>query len=58
LAFLDCYVKGDDEKCDFLPVRENINQVKQADGTLTPPWPGFPDRWATGMSFDRGIKEE
>lgn len=57
LAFLDCYVKGDKARCEYLPKRENSNQVKQPDGKLTPTWPGFPDRWATGMSFERGDKD-
>lgn len=57
LAFLDCYVKGVQKQCDYLPVRENSNQVKQADGKLTEAWPGFPDRWGTGLSFNRGITE-
>lgn len=56
LAFLDCYIKGSQEKCGFLPTRENSNQVKQADGKLTKPWPGFPDRWGVGLTFERGRK--
>lgn len=58
LAFLDCYVKNQQAACKFLPERENINQVKQADGKLTSPWPGFPDRWGTGVSFTRGTAPE
>lgn len=56
LAFLDCYVKASQEHCAFLPKRENSNQVKQADGKLTEAWPGFPDRWGLGLSFERGSK--
>lgn len=54
LAFLDCHVKSDDKGCAYLPTREDITQVKQEDGKLTPPWPGFADRWGTGVLFYRG----
>jgi len=53
LAFLDCYVKQLKAACDFLPQREDITQSKQADGALTPAWPGFPERWGTGVRFYR-----
>jgi predicted dienelactone hydrolase len=53
LAFLDCHVKGIQAKCDFLPKRVDITQVKLADGKLTPAWPGFAERWGTGVSFIR-----
>lgn len=54
LAFLDCHVKSDQKRCDYLPKRQDITQVKQADGKLTEPWPGFADRWGTGVQFYRG----
>lgn len=57
LAFLDCYVKGVKKQCEYLPERENSNQIKQADGKLTEAWPGFPDRWGMGLSFNRGVTE-
>lgn len=53
LAFVNCYVKQNKEACAFLPKRQDATQLKQADGKLTPPWPGFPDRWGTGMQFYR-----
>lgn len=53
LAFLDCHVKGIQARCDYLPKREDITQVKQSDGKLTPAWPGFAERWGTGVSFIR-----
>lgn len=56
LAFLDCHVKQQTEKCRFLPVRESSNQVKQADGQLTESWPGFPNRWGMGTRFIRAKK--
>lgn len=57
LLMMNCYVRQQNEACEFLPKRENANQVKQADGKLTQAWPGFPDRWATGMSFYKKSKE-
>ncbi|MFK8021750.1 MAG: alpha/beta hydrolase family protein [Pseudomonadales bacterium] len=54
LAFLDCYVKQVQESCSYLPVRDNITQTRGADGKLTQPWPGFPERWGTGVRFYRG----
>lgn len=56
LAFLDCHVKQLTDKCEFLPKRESSNQVKQADGTLTDAWPGFPNRWGMGVRFVRAKK--
>ena len=54
LAFLDCHVKAADERCEYLPRREVATQVRGGDGQLSEPWPGFGDRWATGMRFYRG----
>lgn len=54
LAFLDCHIKAQQAACDYLPKRENITQTKQEDGKLSPPWPGFKDRWGTGVRFIRG----
>ncbi|WP_158768680.1 acetylhydrolase [Paraglaciecola sp. L1A13] len=54
LAFLDCFVKSDANKCAYLPKRESATQVKGSDGKLTEAWPGFADRWATGIDFYRG----
>ena len=53
LAFLNCHVKGSESACKYLPKRESITQVKQADGTLTSPWPGFKNRFGTGIRFYR-----
>lgn len=53
LIFLDCYVKEQKDKCEYLPQRENATQTKMADGTMTKPWPGFKERWATGIKFYR-----
>ncbi len=53
LAFLDCYLKQQQSGCEYLPVRENIAQTKQADGTMSKSWPGFKSRWGTGVSFIR-----
>ncbi|MGO4890853.1 alpha/beta hydrolase family protein [Flavobacterium sp. W21_SRS_FM6] len=53
LAFLDCKVKADANACGYLPVRELSNQVKDDAGKLSAPWPGFKDRWGTGVMFLR-----
>lgn len=54
LAFFDCYVKQQAEACEMLPKREQATQTKQGDGKLDQAWPGFPERWATGLRFTRG----
>lgn len=54
LAFLDCHVKGDKTSCKMLPTTENGTQKKQADGKLDAAWPGFKDRFGTGVWFYRG----
>jgi len=53
LAFLNCHIKGLESACGYLPVRESITQTKQADGTLSKPWPGFKARWGSGVKFYR-----
>ncbi len=53
LAFLNTHLKDDSQAAKFLPTREFATQVKQADGKLTEPWPGFPDRWGVGLQFLR-----
>lgn len=52
LAFLDCYVKESEKSCGYLPKRTSITQVKNAEGKLSEPWPGFPHRWGTGVTFE------
>jgi predicted dienelactone hydrolase len=54
LAFLDCHVKGSQQRCAYLPEREDITQVKGADGKLSKAWPGFSERWGAGVKFYRG----
>lgn len=53
LAFLNCHVKKQDSFCDYLPATEDITQSKSADGPLTKAWPGFKERWGTGIKFYR-----
>lgn len=53
LAFLNCHIKQQDRYCDFLPTREDITQTKSPDGKLTEAWPGFKERWGTGIKFYR-----
>ncbi len=54
LAFLNCHVNGQADACSLLPERESSDQLKQADGKMSPAWPGFQERWATGLQFKRG----
>lgn len=54
LAFLDCHVKERGAACGFLPAREDVTQTRLPNGELTPAWPGFGDRWGTGIRFYRG----
>jgi len=56
LAFLDCHVKGLKERCAYLPLREDITQVKGVDGKLSEAWPGFGHRWGAGVKFYRGME--
>jgi predicted dienelactone hydrolase len=53
LLFLDCYVKNKAEHCQLLPTKRNATQKKQVDGKYTKAWPGFNERWATGIEFIR-----
>ena len=53
LAFLNCYVKRTKAFCDYLPTRENIAQEKLADGKMSTAWPGFKERWGSGVKFFR-----
>jgi predicted dienelactone hydrolase len=53
LVFLNCHIKGVESACRYLPVRERITQTKQADGSLSSPWPGFKPRWGNGVRFYR-----
>ncbi|MFT6407618.1 MAG: putative dienelactone hydrolase [Arenicella sp.] len=54
LAFLDHHVKQDKTAGDYLLKRESAIQTKGEDAKLNDAWPGFPDRWAVGLSFVRG----
>ena len=53
LAFLDCYIKGAKPACGYLPVTQSITQTKLADGSLSKAWPGFKQRWGSGVQFYR-----
>ena len=53
LAFLDCHVKGQSEKCAFLPQRENGQQYVGNFDQYSDPWPGFKYLWASGLRFYR-----
>jgi len=53
LVFLDCYVKKQEQRCSYLPKKTSATQKKQANGKLEAAWPGFKERWATGIQFHR-----
>ena len=53
LAFLDCHVKNDGARCEYLPARENIQQYQGADNQYSAPWPGFKHLWGSGIRFYR-----
>lgn len=53
LAFLDCHVKSDTTRCDYLPIRQDSQQYEGADHKFRDPWPGFPHLWASGLKFYR-----
>ncbi len=53
LAFLDCHVRERKDACEFLPLTQDVTQIKDKTGTLSAAWPGFPERWGTGLLFYR-----
>ena len=53
LAFLNCYLKTDQASCDILPKTEDITQRKDETGKLSDAWPGFAERWGTGVKLFR-----
>lgn len=53
LAFLNCYLKAEKQDCEFLPESDNITQTKQVDNSFSKAWPGFANRWGTGVRFYR-----
>lgn len=53
LAFLDCHVKNDKARCDYLPTRESVEQYQGADNQYADPWPGFKHLWGSGIRFYR-----
>ncbi len=52
LAMMNCYIKGESEFCNFLDLPNNSTQVF-VDGKLSSPWKGFPERYSTGMQWDK-----
>ena len=53
LAFLDCHVKSDVDRCGYLPSREDIQQYEGINGQYSDPWPGFKHLWGSGIRFYR-----
>ncbi|WOT05033.1 alpha/beta hydrolase family protein [Shewanella youngdeokensis] len=50
LAMMNCHVKKQPQQCQYLQLTDSANQ-QDANGKKSPPWFGFPDRYATGMSW-------
>jgi len=53
LAFLDCHVKKDIDRCNYLPTRTSIEQYQGQSGEYSEPWPGFKNLWGSGINFYR-----
>ena len=53
LAFLDCHVKNDKDRCSYLPTRTSIEQYQGQNGEYSEPWPGFKNLWGSGINFYR-----
>lgn len=51
LALMNCYVKNIDADCDYLTVRGSSAQVAEG-GETPPPWKGFDNRFALGLSME------
>ncbi|GGB65328.1 alpha/beta hydrolase family protein [Shewanella inventionis] len=51
LAMMDCHVKNQQDKCEFLQLTGQSNE-QDTQGNPTPAWKGFAHRYATGMSWD------
>ncbi|MDB4262959.1 acetylhydrolase [Porticoccaceae bacterium] len=53
LAFLDCHVKADPDRCTYLPATESVQQYEGADHQFRDPWKGFKHLWGSGLRFYR-----
>ncbi|MFT5277410.1 MAG: putative dienelactone hydrolase [Glaciecola sp.] len=52
LAMMDCHVKKQADKCDYLNLPVSSDQV-QVDGKLPEPWKGFDSRFSTGLRWEQ-----
>lgn len=50
LAMMDCYLKKDVDKCEFLDLSTESHQLNK-EGSLGKPWRGFDHRYSTGMRW-------
>ncbi|MDG1165949.1 MAG: acetylhydrolase, partial [Porticoccaceae bacterium] len=53
LAFLDCHIKNDAARCDYLPMRQDSQQYEGTLNQHQDPWSGFKHLWASGLQFYR-----
>lgn len=52
LAMMDCYVKNQNDKCEYLNLPVSSNQLP-VESNSTPPWKGFDNRYSTGMRWHK-----
>ncbi|TWX72442.1 alpha/beta hydrolase family protein [Colwellia sp. C1TZA3] len=52
LAMMDCYLKQQLDKCTYLDLSSNSNQVT-IDGKIPKPWQGFDHRYSVGMGWHK-----
>tara|TARA_R110001583_G_scaffold561_14_gene5052 strand:- start:6229 stop:7584 length:1356 start_codon:yes stop_codon:yes gene_type:complete len=52
VAMMDCYLKQEQDKCTYLDLSKNSNQIA-VDGKTPKPWKGFDHRYSTGMNWHK-----
>jgi predicted dienelactone hydrolase len=50
LAMMDCHLKQQVDKCEYLDLSNNSNQIP-VEGKTPEPWKGFDHRYSTGMNW-------
>ena len=53
LAFLDCHVKADVDRCNYLPATETAQEYEGENRQYRDPWNGFKHLWGSGLKFYR-----
>lgn len=52
LAMMNCHMKKQHKSCDFLNLSKSSTQTVEG-GKLSNPWKGFPNRFSTGMLWEK-----